>query len=71
MTRRYAVRTGNGSVPISTPLYGLVDWEYAMAEMLDAAMGIGYVYNRLTDDRLLDEIRIANSSSVWEVFYNV
>jgi arylsulfatase A-like enzyme len=33
MTGRYAVRTGNASVPIDTPRYGLVRWEYTMAEM--------------------------------------
>jgi arylsulfatase A-like enzyme len=37
LTGRYAVRTGNGSVPIDTPLYGLVQWEYTMAEMLSDA----------------------------------
>ena len=34
LTGRYAIRTGNGSVPIDTPLYGLVQWEYSMAKML-------------------------------------
>ena len=34
-------------------------------------MGIGYVYNKLSDDRLLDDIGIAGSSSVWEAFYNI
>ena len=37
MTGRYAVRTGNGSVPLTTPMYGLTQWEYTMAEMLDDA----------------------------------
>src|SRR5215212_6665707 len=37
MTGRYAIRTGNGSVPLDTPLYGLVQWEYTMAEMLSDA----------------------------------
>ncbi|MCX7314286.1 MAG: arylsulfatase [Alphaproteobacteria bacterium] len=40
MTGRYAIRTGNGSVPIGTPRYGLVQWEYTMAEMLS---DVGYV----------------------------
>ena len=35
------------------------------------AMGIGYVYNKLSDDRLLDVLGIAGSSSVWEAFYNI
>jgi arylsulfatase len=34
MTGRYAIRTGNASVPIDTPRYGLVQWEVTMAEML-------------------------------------
>jgi hypothetical protein len=37
MTGRYAIRTGNGSVPIETPVYGLVQWEVTMAEMLSDA----------------------------------
>jgi arylsulfatase len=40
MTGRYAVRTGNGTVPFETPLYGLTQWEGTMAEMLSDA---GYV----------------------------
>ncbi len=37
LTGRYAVRTGNGSVPLDSPVYGLLQWEYTMAEMfLDA-----------------------------------
>ena len=39
MTGRYAFRTGNGSVPIDTPRYGLVQWEYTIAEMLS---DVGY-----------------------------
>lgn len=39
MTGRYAVRTGNASVPF-TPLYGLTQWEHTMPEMLSDA---GYV----------------------------
>ncbi len=34
MTGRYAVRTGNGSVPLESPNYGLTQWEYTMPEML-------------------------------------
>lgn len=37
LTGRYAVRTGNGSVPLDTPVYGLTKWEYTMAEMLSDA----------------------------------
>ena len=34
MTGRYAVRTGNHSVPRHTPVYGLLQWEYTLAELL-------------------------------------
>lgn len=37
MTGRYAVGTGNASVPLETQLYGLTQWEYTMAEMLSDA----------------------------------
>jgi arylsulfatase len=37
MTGRYAVRSGNGSVPLTSGLYGLTQWEYTMAEMLSDA----------------------------------
>ena len=34
MTGRYGIRSGNASIPISTPVYGLTQWEYTMAEIL-------------------------------------
>jgi arylsulfatase len=37
LTGRYAVRTGNGSVPVGAGVYGLTRWEYTMAEMLSDA----------------------------------
>ena len=37
MTGRYAIRTGNGQVPLGTGIYGLTQWEYTMAEMLSDA----------------------------------
>jgi arylsulfatase len=39
LTGRYAIRTGNATIPIETPVYGLTQWEYTMAEMLS---GVGY-----------------------------
>src|SRR5438270_12537660 len=39
MTGRYAIRTGNASIPIETPVYGLLQWEYTMAKMLS---DVGY-----------------------------
>lgn len=37
MTGRYAIRTGCPTVPSKTPIYGLTQWEYTMAEMLSDA----------------------------------
>lgn len=37
MTGRYAIRSGNATVPIGSGVYGLVKWEVTMAEMLSDA----------------------------------
>jgi arylsulfatase A-like enzyme len=37
MTGRYAIRSGNGFVPLGEGVYGLVQWEVTMAEMLAEA----------------------------------
>ena len=37
MTGRYAIRSGNGTVPLGESVYGLVQWEVTMAEMLSEA----------------------------------
>ncbi len=37
MTGRYAIRSGNGTVPLGGGVYGLVQWEVTMAEMLSDA----------------------------------
>lgn len=34
MTGRYAIRSGNGTVPLGEGVYGLVQWEITIAEML-------------------------------------
>jgi len=34
MTGRYAIRSGNGTVPLGEGVYGLVQWEVTLAEML-------------------------------------
>jgi arylsulfatase len=39
MTGRYAIRSGNATVPLGEGVYGLVQWEVTMAEMLSA---VGY-----------------------------
>ena len=72
MTGRYAIRTGNGSVPLSTPMYGLVQWEVTMAEMLSDAgyatgmfgkWHLGHTEGRFPTDQGFDEwYGIPNSS---------
>ena len=72
MTGRYAVRTGNGSIPIETPIYGLTQWEVTIAEMLsDAGYGtgmfgkwhLGHTKGRFPTDQGFDEwFGIPNSS---------
>lgn len=37
MTGRYAIRSGNAAVPVGEGVYGLVQWEVTMAEMLSDA----------------------------------
>ena len=37
MTGRYAIRSGNGIAPLGEGVYGLVQWEVTMAEMLSDA----------------------------------
>jgi arylsulfatase A-like enzyme len=37
MTGRYAIRSGNGVAPLGEGVYGLVQWEVTMAEMLSDA----------------------------------
>lgn len=77
MTGRYAVRTGNAAIPIDTPLYGLTQWEYTMAEMFSDAgyatgmfgkWHLGHTEGRFPTDQGFDEwYGIPNSSdeSFW------
>ena len=37
LTGRYAIRSGNGTVPLGEGVYGLMQWEVTMAEMLSEA----------------------------------
>jgi arylsulfatase len=72
MTGRYAVRTGNGSIPIETPVYGLTQWEITLAEMLSEAgyttgmfgkWHLGHTEGRFPTDQGFDEwFGIPNSS---------
>ena len=45
MTGRYSIRSGNGVAPLGEGVYGLVQWEVTMAEMLSDA---GYGGSRST-----------------------
>jgi arylsulfatase len=77
MTGRYAARTGNATIPVETPLYGLTQWEYTMAEMFSDegyATGmfgkwhLGHTEGRFPTDQGFDEwYGIPNSSdeSFW------
>jgi arylsulfatase len=77
MTGRYAIRSGNATVPITTGMYGLTQWEITMAEMLsdeDYATGmfgkwhLGQTPGRFPTDQGFDEwYGIPNSTdeSLW------
>ena len=77
LTGRYAIRTGNASIPIETPDYGLTQWEYTMAELLSDAgyatgmfgkWHLGHTEGRFPTDQGFDEwYGIPNSSdeSAW------
>ncbi len=72
MTGRYAIRSGNGSIPIAGGVYGLVQWEVTMAEMLTDAgyytgifgkWHLGHTEGRFPTDQGFDEwFGIPNSS---------
>jgi arylsulfatase len=78
MSGRYAVRSGNGTIPLGGGIYGLVQWEITMAEMLaDAGYAtgmfgkwhLGHTEGRFPTDQGFDEwYGIPNSSdeSAWE-----
>ncbi len=85
MTGRYAIRSGNATVPLGEGVYGLVQWEVTMAEMLSAAgyrtgmfgkWHLGRTPGRFPTDQGFDEwYGIANSTdeAVWrslEAFKN-
>ena len=77
MTGRYAIRSGNATVPITTGMYGLTQWEITMAEMLSDegyATGmfgkwhLGHTAGRFPTDQGFDEwYGIPNSTdeSLW------
>jgi len=77
MTGRYAIRSGNGSVPITTGMYGLTQWEVTLPEILSAAgystgmfgkWHLGHTEGRFPTDQGFDEwYGIPNSTdeSLW------
>ena len=77
MTGRYAIRSGCGSVPITTGMYGLTQWEVTMAEMFSEAgyatgmfgkWHLGHTEGRFPTDQGFDEwYGIPNSTdeSLW------
>jgi len=77
LTGRFAIRSGTQSVPIGTPLYGLVPWEVTLAQILSdagystAAFGkwhLGRTPGRWPTDKGFDEwYGIPNSTdeAVW------
>jgi arylsulfatase len=79
MSGRYAIRSGNGTVPLGGGVYGLVQWEITMAEMLSDAgyatgmfgkWHLGHTEGRFPTDQGFDEwYGIPNSSdeTPWEV----
>jgi arylsulfatase A-like enzyme len=72
MTGRYAIRTGNATVPLGGGIYGLTQWEVTMAEMLSDAgyatgmfgkWHLGHTEGRFPTNQGFDEwYGIANSS---------
>ena len=72
MTGRYAIRSGNATVPLGGGIYGLTQWEVTMAEMLSDAgyatgmfgkWHLGHTDGRFPTDQGFDEwYGIANSS---------
>ena len=72
MSGRYAIRTGNATVPLGGGIYGLTQWEVTMAEMLSDAgyatgmfgkWHLGHTEGRFPTDQGFDEwYGIANSS---------
>ena len=72
MSGRYAIRTGNGTIPLGGGVYGLTQWEVTMAEMLSDAgyatgmfgkWHLGHTEGRFPTDQGFDEwYGIPNSS---------
>jgi len=77
LTGRYAIRSGNSSVPLGNGVYGLVQWEVTMAEALSDAgyatgmfgkWHLGRTPGRLPTDQGFDEwygIPNTTDESVW------
>ena len=80
MTGRYAIRSGNGTVPMGEGLYGLVQWEVTMAEMLSDAgyatgmfgkWHLGRTEGRYPTDQGFDEWYGVPNSTDESVYYSL
>ena len=56
LTGRYAIRTGNASIPIETPVYGLTQWEVTIPEILSEDFQHGRHYGSV---RVVDPFLVA------------
>ena len=57
--------------PLDYSIGGGVNYKGLISGRDNDAMGIGYSYNKYNKSRFLDSLGIADSSSVWEAFYNI
>jgi arylsulfatase len=80
MTGRYAIRSGNGTVPMGEGVYGLVQWEITMAEMLSEAgyatgmfgkWHLGRTEGRFPTDQGFDEWYGVPNSTDESVYYSL
>jgi len=80
MTGRYAIRSGNGTVPLGEGVYGLVQWEITVAEMLSmngyttAMFGkwhLGRTEGRLPTDQGFDEWYGVPNSTDESTYYSM
>jgi arylsulfatase A-like enzyme len=69
MTGRYAIRSGNGTVPLGEGVYGLVQWEVTMAEMLaDQGFDEWYGVPNSTDESVYSSLQDFAESGVAETW---
>jgi hypothetical protein len=64
VTGRYAIRTGNSSVPIEAPRHELVRWECAVTQML-SDIGPILTHDEATSSRPMSRLARPTPNSVW------